>query len=215
MRRRVHQLAALCMAIAIAGCAAFQTPPPARTFRLAYEPPDAQPEPPLPVVVRVVPFGIAATYDRQGFIYRSGPYDLGVDHYNRWLGSPAAILSDLVARDLAAAHAVSAVLQSPSALPNDYELSGYIETLEERDGGGSCTAHLRVRILLVRAPAHATRYVVLEQGFVADEACTPGDPAAYAAAMSHAAERISAETRAAVLAAIRADQSALHGDGER
>jgi ABC-type uncharacterized transport system auxiliary subunit len=213
--RRVQPLAVLCAAIAMAGCAAFQSPPAARTFRLTYEPPEAQSDPRLPVVVRIVPFGIAATYDRQAFIYRSGPYDVGIDHYNRWLGSPAAILSDLVARDLAASHAVSGVLQSPSALPNDYELSGYIETVEERDGGGSCTAHLRVRILLVRAPAYATRYVVLEQGFVADEPCTPGDPAAYAAAMSHAAERISAETRAAVVAAIRTDQSAMHGDGAR
>jgi ABC-type uncharacterized transport system auxiliary subunit len=186
----------------LAGCAAMRPAPPIRTFRLGYPPPEAERTTPFPVTVRIVPFGIAAADDRQGFIYRTGPSDVGVDYYNRWIGSPAGMITDLIARDLAAAHAVQAVLQAPSALPSDYELNGQIEALEERDDDGACLAHLRLRVFLVAAPSAGARQVVMQDSFAADEPCTRGDPASYAEAMSRAVQRASDAIRAAVLQAI-------------
>lgn len=199
---RRHVATALLAGIAAAGCAAFQSAPAARTFRLAYQPPAASPAPPVPAVVRVMPFGIATAYNREVFIFRTGAYDVGIDYYDRWITSPATMITDLVARDLAASQTVRAVLQSPSALPSDYELSAHIETFEERDEGETCTAHLRMRVLLVRA-AHDGRSVAIQQNFVADEPCTRGDVDSYVAAMSRATDRTSTDIRNALLDAIR------------
>jgi ABC-type uncharacterized transport system auxiliary subunit len=192
-------------ALVVSGCAAVRPAPAVRTFRLAYPPPEAAGTSPLPVTVRVVPFGIVAAYDRQGFTYREGAYDVGVDYYNRWVGSPAGLITDLVARDLAASGRVQAVLQAPSALANDYEINGQIETLEEQDDAGTCVAHLRLRIFVVRARSADPRQVLLQDGFAADEPCRRGDPGSYAEAMSRAVQRVSDQLRVAALDAIARD----------
>lgn len=199
------RMAGLAILAMIAGCAALQKPPPVRGYRLAYPPPERAEGEPLPVVVRVMPFGIAAAYDREPFVYRTGPYDIGEDYYHRWLASPALMITDLIARDLAAAGTVQAILQSPSPLPADYELGGHIETMEERDDDG-CRAHLRIRMLLLRAGRRA-RTALVQQSLVADEPCTRGDAASYVAAMSRATAQLSDTMRAALAAAIAADRA--------
>ncbi len=195
---------ALFAAAGVAGCAAINSPPAPRTFRLAYLPPTPSTAAPLPVVVRVMPFGVAAPYNREVFVYRTGPYDVGIDYYDRWISNPATMLTDLVARDLAASQSVRAVLQSPSALPSDYELSAQIETFEERDDEDTCAAHLRLRALLVRS-MRGDRSVAMQQNFVVDEPCARGDVDSYVAAMSRATERVSTDVRNALLDAVQRD----------
>lgn len=204
MRSALSRIA-VAAALLLAGCAALKTAPQVRTFRLAYRPPEPTGATALPVTVRVLPFGIASAYDSQSFLYRTGPYDVGIDYYNRWVGNPAHMIADLVARDLAASKTVKALVQTLSALPTDYELSGHIETLEERDEGSTCTAHLRLRILLDRVPPQGPVYLVLQEGFTADALCTPADPESYAAAMSRAVEQVSDAIRAKLVEAVRAD----------
>ncbi len=192
---------ALAAALLLTGCSAISPAAPhIRTFRLEYAPP-APSATPTAVTLRVAPFGIAAVYNRPGFVYREGPYEIAVDNYNWWLGEPAAMITDLLARDLAASERYQAVLQGPSALPSDYELNGQIEALEERTGGG-CTAALRLRVFLVRVPPTGARTAVFEAIFEADEPCATNDPAAFAAAMSRALQRLSEQVQAAVFAAI-------------
>ena len=120
---------------------------------------------PLPVTVRVLPFGIAAAYDSWRSSTAPSAYDVGIDPYNRWVANPASMIADLVARDMAASKTVRAVLQAASAVPYDYELSGHIETLEERDEGGSCSAMLRVRVALAHVPPRGPRDVVMQDIF--------------------------------------------------
>jgi ABC-type uncharacterized transport system auxiliary subunit len=108
------------------------------------------------------------------------------------------MITDLIARDLTAAHAVAVVLQAPSALPADYELSAQIESLEERNDGQGCSAHLRLRVLLVRAPSRGARRAVLQEELWADEKCTSGDPASFAEAMSRAVQSVSAQLRSTI-----------------
>jgi ABC-type uncharacterized transport system auxiliary subunit len=85
--------------------------------------------------------------------------------------------------------------QEPTAVPVDYELTGYIETLEERDQGSDCTAHLRVRISITHVTREQRR-VVLQENLVADTPCTAGDAESFAAAMSQSVEQISERIRA-------------------
>jgi cholesterol transport system auxiliary component len=197
--------AALCaFAVLLAGCAALRSPPPVNTYRVHYDPP-APAGAPAPVTVWVVPFTVAPPYDNAAFIYRTGPYDVGIDPYNRWAASPASMITELIARDLAASQTVQAVLQAPSTAPYDYELSGHIEALEERDDPGGCSAHVRARITLVRVPARRARKVVLQDVFSADVPCTRGDSRSFVEAMSRAVQQLSDAIRAAVLNAIASD----------
>jgi ABC-type uncharacterized transport system auxiliary subunit len=195
---------ALAMALLLGGCAAMRSAPTVHTFRLEYPPPEPAGTP-LPVTVRVVPFGIAAAYDHTGFTYRATGAEAGVDYYNRWIDNPARLITDLVARDLAASHRVAAVLQAPSAVPADYELSGQVEAIEEEDDRDGCTAHVRLRVLVVRVPMDGRRRVLLQDGFTADEACTPGVPHSYAEATSRAVRQVSERLCDAVLQAIERD----------
>jgi ABC-type uncharacterized transport system auxiliary subunit len=190
----------------LAGCAALGgSAAEVRTYRMAYQPPERAAGAPLPVTVRLAPFGVASVYDRQSFMYRHDAYGISADYYNRWVASPASIIGDLIARDLATSGTVEGVLQSPSALPAAYELSGHIDTLEERDEDDGCSAHVRLRVTLVRVPPRRARYIVFQEGLVADEPCTRGDPTSYAEATSRAVERLSGEIRTAVVEAIRRD----------
>ena len=195
----------LAAASLLTSCSLF-TPstPPLRTFRLDYPAPaPAEAAAPAAAVLRVARFAIAAAYDQQGFVYRDGQYELGVDPYHRWIAAPQTQITDLIARDLAAARVATAVLQGPSAVPARFELSGLVEALEETPAGG-CAAHLRLRALLVRLPDTGARLVVFEDVFSADEPCIAGDPSSFAAAMSQAVQRVSEQLRARIAAALAA-----------
>jgi len=195
MRRRA---ACILLPLLLAACGALRSRPPEQTYRMAYAPP--APAGGVPATLRVLPFGIAAAYDRMGFVYREGPYDVGVDNYHRWIADPAAMITDLVARDLAAADAFQAVLQSPSALPATYELSGWIETLEERDDEG-CKAHIRLRALFVHITERGARQVLFEDSLTSDEPCTAGDASTFAGSMSRAVQQLSDDLRTRLVTA--------------
>jgi ABC-type uncharacterized transport system auxiliary subunit len=206
---RCAALAVSALALVLAACGALSSAPArVRTFRLEYPPPAAADPSPTAVTLRVLRFSAMVPYDRQGFVYRDGPYDIGVDDYNRWLANPSEMVTDLLARDLAASKAYQAVLVAPSALPVDFELNGQIETFEER-GGNGCTAALRLRVLLVRVPPKGPRRVVLQDVFAADEPCKSGDPAAFAEAMSRAMQNVSNQVQIAVRAAVAQNASGV------
>jgi ABC-type uncharacterized transport system auxiliary subunit len=195
---------ALATALLLAGCAAVRSAPTVHTFRLDYPPPEPTGTP-LPVAVRMVPFGIAAAYDHPGFTYQATGGEAGVDYYNRWIDNPARLITDLIARDLAASHRVAAVLQAPSAVPADYEISGQVEAIEEEDDRDGCTAHVRLRVLMVRVPMDGRRRVLLQDAFTADEACTRGVAQSYAEATSQAVRHVSERVCDAALDAIERD----------
>jgi uncharacterized lipoprotein YmbA len=191
------RLAILALAVLLSACAAFTAGPPApRAYRLNYAPPAPAYDAPAGIV-RVAPFSIAPPYDRLGFIYREGPYDVGVDNYNSWASAPGAMIADLIARDLGSARVAAAVLQGPSALAPDYELGGRVEEIDEVDDGG-CTAHLRLRVLLTRIGASGPRGPVFEEVFASEQPCELGDPTSFAAAMSRAVADVSAQVAARV-----------------
>lgn len=191
----MRRLAVLTAALTVSACSAFSAgSPPVRTYRLAYPAPAPETDTPIGIV-RVGPFSAAQAYDRLAFVYREGVFEIGIDNYNAWIAAPSSMLGDLLARDLVAARLATAVLQGASALPADYELGGRIEEIEEHASGG-CTAHLRLRALLVRVQEKGPRQVVFEDVFESEQPCTAGDPDSFAEAMSRATESVSAQLRA-------------------
>jgi ABC-type uncharacterized transport system auxiliary subunit len=196
----MRRLAPLAVALLLGACSTFRgAPPVARSFRLSYPPPAPAYESPPAGIVRVAPFSSAPVYVRLGFVYREGTYDVGVDNYNGWIAPPAGMIAELLARDLVTSHVASAVLQGPSALTPDFELSGRIEELDELDTSG-CSARLRLRVLLVRVGASGPRTPLFEELFESEQSCSAGDPSSFAEAMSRAVQEVSGQVVARVAA---------------
>lgn len=188
----------------VAGCFHLSQPSPdIREYHLSYEPPTIAGQP-LPVTLRIASLGVAAMYDRQQVVYGTDAYSGGTYYYARWSTNPSAMLADLLARDFVDSHLYTAVQRGPSTVPNDYELSGEIEEIQEHTGASGCTARLRLRVLLARMRAVASP-VVLQTSVAAEEACGC-NPRALAEAMSKAMARISEQVQKAVYEAIAKDQ---------
>jgi ABC-type uncharacterized transport system auxiliary subunit len=201
MRRVVYLL----LGGLLAGCFRLSQPSPdIREYHLSYPPPTIDGQP-LPVTLRIASLGVAAMYDRQPIVYGDDAYSSGTYYYARWSTNPSAMLTDLLARDFADSHLYLAVQQGPSPVPNDYQLGGEIEEIQEHTASTGCTARLRLRALLVRVRAAATP-VVLQSTYVAEEPCACNDVRALAQALSKAAEQVSAQLQGAVYEAIEKDR---------
>ena len=189
-----------------AGCLGLKVPAPeVREYRLDYPPPAISAQP-LPVVVRIAPFGTAAAYDRAAIVYRADAYATGAHFYERWVAHPASMIADLLARDLASAGIYQAVQQGASTLPSDYDLNGRIEEIEERVTPNGCLAHLRLRVLLTHARARDSSGVVFQKTYEADEACAGNEAEQFVAAMSVALQTISLSLQRDVHDAILQDR---------
>lgn len=202
---RMRRAVLLLLTGLVAGCYRFAQPSPdIREYRLSYPPPPITGQQ-LRVTLGIASLGVAAMYDRQPIVYSDDAYSGGTYYYGRWSTNPSAMLTDLVARDFVDSHLYLAVQQGPSPVPNDYQLGGDVEEIEERATPTGCTARLRLRALLVRVRVAATP-VVLQASYAAEEPCVCNDARALAEAMSKAAERVSAQLQQAVYEAIEKDR---------
>jgi ABC-type uncharacterized transport system auxiliary subunit len=204
MSRTGRLAAALLLATALTGCVRLsQRAPQIRNYSLAYPPPHISGTP-LPLVLGISPLRAAATYDRDFIVYREGEYTIGTYSYSRWSANPASMIADLLARDFADSGLYRAVERRTGLLPIDYQLTGDIEEIEERvAANGDCSAHLRMRLLLLRARSGA-QPVSLRKAYAGDEPCKC-DADALAAAMSRILERLSSELQRDVQDAIAQD----------
>ncbi len=205
--RAARSAALLWLGGVAAGCVPFRSPALAvHTYRLDYAPP-AIPRAPLPAVLRLLPFEVAAVYDRDAIVYRDGPYVTGTYAAHRWSAAPGEMVADLLARDFAASGLYRAVQRGAALVGSHYALSGELEEIEEQVHQGRCAAHLRLRVLLVRAREGPGDAVLLRHAYSADEPCGRSSAAALAAAMSRALAQLSEEIQRDVYEAIAADIS--------
>ena len=195
----------LLLVVSVSGCmSSLKVPPPPRyEYRLHYSSPSVKATP-VPFVIQLTPFRTAKVYAGEEILYRQSAYEIGRYAYHHWITDPAGMVGDLLARDFVASQVYRAVLQGPSVVLSDYELSGEIDELEEYLAGG-CTAHVRLRILLSRSRAGAKGPVIFQQAYEADEPCTMDDPGDLVAAMSRALQLISARIQQDVYEAIAID----------
>jgi ABC-type uncharacterized transport system auxiliary subunit len=191
MRRAAERLAICTLLVICSGCVHLSQPAPViRDYRLAYTPPSISATA-LPVIIGVPALRVAAVYDRAPIVYREGEHATGTYFYSRWSANPGSMVADLLARDFAESGLYRAVQRGLTLLPIDYQLNGEIEEIEQRVTAEGCSAHLRLRLLLVHASGN-TDAVRLRKTYSGDEPCRC-DADAVAAAMSRLLERISAE----------------------
>ncbi|MFQ5667742.1 MAG: ABC-type transport auxiliary lipoprotein family protein [Candidatus Binatia bacterium] len=189
----------------LGGCLRLSQPAPAiRDYRLDYTPP-AVTGAALPVILSVPPLGVAATYDRTPIVYREGSYATGTYFYERWSANPGNLVADVLARDFAHSGVYRAVQQRPSLVPSDYQLTGEIGAIEERVTDDGCSAHLDLRVLVLRVRNGGADPVVLQQSYTGDAPCRCNDSGALAAAMSRVLKGISQHLQRDVYAAIAAE----------
>jgi len=206
MRR--HDL--LMTLVVLSGCVRLAQPaPPVRDYRLDYASPPVNGRP-LPVILTVRRLRVASVYDRELIVYRDGPYTTGTYFYQHWSANPGSMVGDLLLRDFGASGVYGAVQDGPSPVPATVQLTGEIEEIEERLHQPGCSAHLQLRMLLLRLGDRRADPGLLSKTYTEDESSTCNDPLALAAAMSRALQRISAHLQQDVYDALAADLDARH-----
>lgn len=114
---------------------------------------------PYPFTIRIKEFDIEQAYDRPQLVYRKSPYELEYYFFRVWAVKPVRMFTDLIYKHLAATNIVSHVVRRvDEGTTPEYELSGYIESLEEYDNEDVWFAHIAVRIKLTRIKDNRTLY---------------------------------------------------------
>ena len=199
-------LALLLMPVVLGACVQLAQPAPdLRSYRLDYTAPVTN-FAPLPVVLRIAPFGIDAIYDREPIVFREDAYSTGIYHYHQWSSPPASMIAELLARDLTASGTYASVVSGPSTEPPDYQLDGYVELIEERGKSHDCHAVLRLRTSLFRLhPTAKNDAVAMHKTYDAEMPTPCNEPRALAASMSQGLEQISTQMQTDVRASIDRD----------
>jgi len=183
-------------------CVQLNQPAPAvRDYTLTYPAPHAG-STSLPAVLQIPPFAVSAAYDSHGMMYRQNDLRVGRYPHDRWAANPGNLVADVLARDFAEEGIFRAVQHARAPLTSDYRLAGEVEAIEEIVAADGCSANIELRVLLVNVRGTATDSVLLRRGYSVQERCACDDAPALARALSIALERLSAELRGDVHAAV-------------
>ncbi len=149
-----------CLALALfAGCA---KPPSRQYYMLNYVPPAMERramQNPYACVIRLREFSIEEAYNRSNIVYRMNPYELRYYNYKSWAVKPTRMLTDLFFRHLSAAQLVSGLVRRfDEGRKPDFELTGFIDALEEYDSEDMLFAHVSIRLNLTKLSDGAMLY---------------------------------------------------------
>ena len=152
-RRRLAAVVCGCLALALlTGCG---KPPTRQYYMLNYVPPETMKgramQNPYACVIRLREFSIEEAYNRSNIVYRTNPYELRYYNYKSWAVKPTRMLTDLFFRHLSSVQLVSGVVRRfDEGRKPDFELTGFIDALEEYDSENMLFAHISIRLTLTR-----------------------------------------------------------------
>jgi cholesterol transport system auxiliary component len=141
-----------CLALALfAGCA---KPPARQYYMLNYMPPAMERramQNPYACVIRLRDFSIEEAYNRSNIVFRINPYELRYYNYKSWAVKPTRMLTDLFFRHLSSVQLVSGLVRRfDEGRKPDFELTGFIDALEEYDSEDMLFAHVSIRLNLTK-----------------------------------------------------------------
>ena len=128
-KRLAGALAALALAVALAGCGLTRPAPVKNTFLL---------DPPLPPVVsapkpgtlRIGAFNVSAPYRDRAFTYRTGDVKFESDFYNEFFVAPGPMIGQATSKALATAKPFARVVPAGTAPEDgDFVLEGFVSDL--------------------------------------------------------------------------------------
>ncbi len=180
-----------------AGCIGGRSAERSITFYvLEYEAPNASGTPLCGDAVTVLRFSAAELYNGTAMLYRTGPYRRTAYHYYRWKVTPAAMISNLLYRDLSQSGLFAAVRTELSYEKSRYLLEGHVMEFLEIDEGEKRSALLGVTITISdSSKKEAARSICLQKDYRIAVPFDEETPEGLVRAMSRAAETLSKELR--------------------
>lgn len=187
-----------------AGCMGGRSAERPMTFYvLEYEAPAASETPLYGDAVTVLRFSAAELYNGTAMLYRNGPYRRTAYHYYRWKVTPAAMISNLLYRDLSQSGLFAAVRTDLSYEKSRYLLEGHVTEFLETDEGETRSALLGVTITVSdSSKKDAARSICLQKDYRIAVLLDEETPEGLVRAMSRAAETLSKELRQDIRAAL-------------
>ena len=152
--RRAVIVASVCACAVLVLLAACGKAPQRQYFVISYEPQKMQHramQNPYAAVIRLREFSIEEAYNRPQIVYRMSRYELRYYNFKAWAVKPTRMVTDLLFRHLNSVQLVSGVVRRfDEGRRPDYELTGFIEALEEYDSEDVLFAHVAIRVNLAR-----------------------------------------------------------------
>jgi len=154
--------ALVCGCLTLVLLAACGKPPQRQYYMLNYEPAKIEHravQNPYPAVIRVREFSIEEAYNRSQIVYRLSRYELRYYNFKSWAVKPTRMVTDLFFKHLNSTQMVSGLVRRfDEGRRPDYELTGFIEALEEFDSEDLLFAHVAIRLTLTRLSDGAVVY---------------------------------------------------------
>jgi len=192
----------LCFLLAQGCFPAGNTVRPIEFYVLAYTPP-APKGAPVDTEVKVDRFSAVRLYDSGAMVYRPESYKVASYNYHKWRASPGDMVSDYLARDFQNSGLFRAVFSYHQPEAARFVVEGTVEEFAEERENSAWKARLGLRVtLLDRSRAALTEQVVIQKEYRVSEATRGESPEGFAAGMSAAMSKASAEIIADVNSAI-------------
>jgi ABC-type uncharacterized transport system auxiliary subunit len=163
-------------------------------YVLEYASPQLDDFSPLKEAIRVERFSSSADSDSYAMICRPKPFVRQVNPFARWRLLPADMLTDEIVRDLRSIKLFLAVFSWRETQPARFVIQGEIEEFLRSEGSSGAAARLDIRIkLLDTKTKDAADRIVFTKEYKIEEPMLSETAEEYAAAMSRATARFSAE----------------------
>jgi len=190
---KTGMLAALAVAVLVAGCSAVTREAPVRqTFLLEPKLPPAATQS-QPGALRVGVVNVAAPYRGKAFVYRLGDLRFETDFYVEFLVPPAVMLSEQTARALATAKPFARIAGPGAAADAEWVLDGFADALYA-DTRNTAKPVAELSITYYLTPAGGTEQTpVWTHEYRRHSPMRDGSPVAYADALNAAFGEIVAE----------------------
>jgi ABC-type uncharacterized transport system auxiliary subunit len=194
-------LAAVAVAVAVAGCSLTRPPLERSTYALGATRAGAPAAEAMPVTLRVRPFRAAAPYDGRDFLYRTPDGQLVADFYNVFPAGPGELVTQATTQWLRAAGLFAAVIEPGVTVDTAYALEGSLVALYgDLADPQRPAAVLDVQVYLVRTTP-AGRVLALDRRFTERVAVAERSPQALARGFNEALARVLARLERELAAA--------------
>jgi ABC-type uncharacterized transport system auxiliary subunit len=198
----------LLILLSFAGCISTPTggpPPPEKFYTLEYPSPRFPHLAPLGLSIEVGKIHTADAFRTTAMIYRTGPFERQIYHYDRWVAPPGDLVASFILRDMESSGLFEAVFSIHSMQMGDgFHLSGEVQEFLEIDEENRCRASVVLLITLTdRSTQRIDERIILQKTYRYTGLSGEQTALGFAMSMSGAIERLSAELIEDVHAALR------------
>jgi ABC-type uncharacterized transport system auxiliary subunit len=158
--------------------------------------------------IRFGRFTVASVYNNLNMIFRQDNYALDSFNYNRWAVNPADMVADNLLRDLRESGFFRAAFSRYSVDEGRFILQGGVEEfylrMDKKDNVAVISLEITLKDIKER---EATRRILFQKKYHAEESLEGQTPRGFSQAMSRAMQKLSAEIMTDVYQAIKIAQA--------